>query len=164
MCCWDDGREPRTGEIIEIGLAEVDLVLKSVIQRSQYIIKPEHDEVSAFCTELTGHTQKGVNKGISLEQALSSIVTKYGGANKVYAAWGRDDYVIRNECRDKSIPYPFKEFLNIAVLHRIFHKVKNKRYGHQRAMRMDGLEWQGVHHSGYDDAYNLANLVIHMLA
>lgn len=162
MCCWNDGRNPRTGEIIEIGLAEVDFQTKSIIQRSRYIVKPEADEVSPFCTQLTGLTREDVSKGVPLSEALSSIVRKYGGSNKIYAAWGRDDYVIKRECDAKGIPYPFKEFLNIATIHRISKMVKNKRYGHVKAMRMEGLEWEGRNHSGYDDAYNLARLVLHM--
>lgn len=162
MCCWDDGREPRTGEIIEIGLAEVDLAAGEIVQRSSFIVKPEKDEVSEFCTQLTGITPDDVKRGVPLSEALSSIVKLYGSTNKIYAAWGRDDYVIMNECRAKGIPYPFKEFLNMATIHRITRLVKNKRYGHMKAMRMEGLEWEGRNHSGYDDAYNLARLVMHI--
>ena len=163
MCCWDDGREPRTGEIIEIGLAEVDLALGEVIQRGQYMVKPDHDEVSEFCTKLTGITQARVDKGFSLEKALELVVRNFGGKQKIYAAWGRDDYVIMNECRAKGIPYPFKEFINLSTLYKVKSRIKNKRFGHYKTMQREGLGWEGQHHSGYDDAFNLARLALHIL-
>lgn len=161
MCCWNDGREPRTGEIIEIGVAEIDLFMNEVISTRQIYVKPEHDEISDFCTELTGITQHKVDKyGVSFEEALAQLVKYHGGKSKIYACWGTDDRVIKGECNRKSVPYPLNQVLNIAVLHRIYFRCKNKRYGHKKAMQMSGLEWEGQHHSGVDDAKNLARLTI----
>ena len=161
MCCWDDGRDPRTGEIIEFGLAEVDLIEGKVIKRAQYYVKPDTHEVSEFCTELTGITQKIVDKqGRPFADVLATVTKNFGGKNKIYGSWGRDDYVIRKECEDKGIDYPFKEFLNIATLYRIHKRLKNKRFGHKKAMELEGLDWEGRHHSGADDAYNLARLAL----
>ena len=54
MCCWNENGIGKTGEIIEIGLAEIDLTSGEIVKRAQYYVKPEADEVSQFCTELTG--------------------------------------------------------------------------------------------------------------
>ena len=35
MCCWDDERKARTGEIIEIGVAELDLQSGEIVRRAQ---------------------------------------------------------------------------------------------------------------------------------
>ena len=47
MCCWNENGVSTTGEIIEIGLAEIDLAKGEVVKRAQYYVKPERDEVSA---------------------------------------------------------------------------------------------------------------------
>ena len=164
MTCWDDGREPRTGEIIEVGLAKVDLAKAEIEKSSSYIVKPDNDEVSEFCTELTGHTQSSVNKqGRPLADVLETVVKNYGGRNVIYGSWGRDDEVLRKECSAKGIEYPFKEYINLATVFRMQHRVKNKRFGHRRAMKIAGLDWEGRQHSGVVDAQNLARLALTML-
>ena len=164
MTCWNDGREPNTGEIIEIGLAKVDLGTQTIEKTASYIVKPDHDEVSKFCTELTGHTQSSVNRqGRPYADVLNTVVTKFGGSNVIYGSWGRDDLVIRKECEAKGIHYPFKEYINLATVFRMQHRVKNKRFGHRRAMQIAGLEWEGRQHSGVVDATNLARLAMTML-
>ncbi|KOO10446.1 exonuclease, partial [Vibrio xuii] len=51
MCCWNESGVGTTGEIIEIGLAEIDLVKGEIVKRAQYYVKPEKDEVSLFCSQ-----------------------------------------------------------------------------------------------------------------
>ncbi len=48
MCCWNVDGKGTTGEIIEIGLAEIDLAKQEIVKRAQYYVKPEQDEVSFF--------------------------------------------------------------------------------------------------------------------
>lgn len=57
MCCWNENGVGTIGEIIEVGLAEIDLTAGEIVKRAQYYVKPEHDEVSLFCVELTGITR-----------------------------------------------------------------------------------------------------------
>ncbi|MDR9829046.1 3'-5' exonuclease [Vibrio sp. FNV 38] len=164
MCCWSQDGKGTTGEIIEIGLAEIDLVKQEVVKRAQYYVKPEQDEVSLFCVELTGITPHKIAKqGRPLAAVLQSVVKNFGGANKIYAAWGRDDLILRKECKEKGIPAPFKEFINLATLYRIQNRLKDKRIGHKAAQEVKGIDWEGRQHSGYVDAYNLAKLALTML-
>ena len=161
MCCWNDGREPRTGEIIEIGLAKVDLEKLEIEKSASYIVKPEHDTVSEFCTELTGHTQRVIDRqGRPLADVLATVEKNFGTSNIAYGSWGRDDLVICKECNAKGIHYPFREYINLKTVFHIQNRLKKKRLGHKRAMQMIGLEWEGRHHSGVDDAINLARLVM----
>ncbi|EEX66470.1 hypothetical protein VCJ_001149 [Vibrio metoecus] len=153
-----------TGEIIEVGLAEIDLSAGKIVKRAQYFVKPEHDEISLFCAELTGITPRKIEKqGRPLAEVLQSMVKNFGGSNKIYASWGRDDRILIHECQEKGIPVPFQEFLNLATLYRIQHRLKDKRIGHRAAQESQGIEWEGRQHSGYVDAYNLAKLALTML-
>jgi inhibitor of KinA sporulation pathway (predicted exonuclease) len=91
------------------------------------------------------------------------MVKIFGGPHKIYASWGRDDQILINECQQKGIDVPFKEFLNLATLYRIQNRLKDKRIGHRAAQEGKGIEWEGRQHSGYVDAYNLAKLALTML-
>jgi inhibitor of KinA sporulation pathway (predicted exonuclease) len=164
MCCWNVDGVGTTGEIIEVGLAEVDLEKGKIVKRAQYYVRPEKDEVSEFCTELTGITPRTIRKqGRPLADILQSMIKNFGGPNKIYAAWGRDDLILHKECQEKGLEIPFKEFVNLATLYRIQHRVKNRRIGHRAAQEAKGIEWEGRQHSGYVDAYNLAKLALVLL-
>lgn len=164
MCCWNENGVGTTGEIIEIGLAEIDLSTGKIVKRAQYYVKPEKDEISPFCVELTGITPKTIAKqGRPLGAVLQSMLKNFGGRNKIYACWGRDDRILYQECKSKKLTMPFQECLNLATLYRIQQRMKDKRIGHRAAQEAKGIEWEGRQHSGYVDAYNLAKLALTML-
>lgn len=149
MCCWNENGVGTTGEIIEVGLAEIDLVKGEIVKRAQYYVKPEQDEVSLFCSQLTGITPRKIEKqGRPLEEVLKSMIKNFGGANKIYASWGRDDRILAQECQDKGIEMPFKEFINLATLYRVQHRLKDKRIGHKAAQEAQNIEWEGRQHPG----------------
>ena len=164
MCCWNENGVGTTGEIIEVGLAEIDLAKGEIVKRAHYYVKPEQDEVSLFCAELTGITPRKVEKqGRPLPEVMKSMVKNFGGTNKIYASWGRDDLILANECKAKGIDMPFREFINLATLYRVQHRLKDKRIGHRAAQEAQQIQWEGRQHSGYVDAYNLAKLALTML-
>ncbi|WP_261874788.1 3'-5' exonuclease [Vibrio rarus] len=164
MCCWNENGKGITGEIIEIGLAEIDLAKQEIVKRAQYYVKPDHDEVSKFCVELTGITPRTIEKqGRPLQAVMKSMVKNFGGANKIYASWGRDDLIFKEECLAKGIDFPFVEFVNLATLYRMQHRLKDKRIGHKAAQQALNIDWEGRQHSGYVDAYNLAKIALVML-
>lgn len=160
MCCWDDGRDPRTGEIIEIGIVSIDLVKREIMDRSQYYVLPEKDEISNFCTDLTGITQNRLNKqGRPLQEVLESMKAKYG-RHSIYAAWGRDNMVLQKECMAKGLEMPFYEYLNLKTLFFMSRRLKKGKMGMRKCMEIAGLEFEGNQHSGVVDAENLARLAL----
>ncbi len=164
MCCWNKDGVGTTGEIIEIGLAEIDVAAQEIVKRAQYYVKPEKDTISPFCTELTGITPAKIHKqGRPLAEVLKSMIKNFGGPNKIYAAWGRDDLILSRECEDKSLAMPFQEFINLATLYRVQNRLKDRRIGHREAQELKGIDWEGRQHSGYVDAYNLAKLALTLL-
>ncbi len=83
MCCWSEDGVGTTGEIIEVGLAEIDLASGTIVKRAQYYVKPEKDEVSLFCAELTGITPRKIEKqGRPLESVIKSMIKNFGGPKK----------------------------------------------------------------------------------
>lgn len=159
MCCWDKSIRKTTGEIIEIGLAEIDLIENAIVKRAQYYVKPDTDEISEYCSNLTGITPNIINKkGRPLEHVLKSVMKNFSTKQKVFAAWGYDDVVLRNECKKKNLQYPIREYINLATLFKINKRISNGRIGQRAAMEQLDIQWQGTQHSGYVDAYNLALL------
>ncbi|MGD1524363.1 exonuclease domain-containing protein [Vibrio harveyi] len=164
MCCWDNasGRESNTGEIIEIGICEVDTISLEITRSAQYYVKPETDEVSAFCTELTGITPNRIKKqGRPLVEVLNTISKKFGSSNKTFMAWGRDDQVLKNEIESKNIAFDIGEYVNLANLYRLLY-AHDKKCSQVAAMEEMGLTFEGRQHSGLVDAQNLASLYIEM--
>ena len=83
MCCWSNDGVGTTGEIIEIGLAEIDIATGKIVKRAQYYVKPEKDEISLFCAELTGITPRKIEKqGRPLVDVLKSMLKNFGAQIK----------------------------------------------------------------------------------
>lgn len=163
MCCWDDGRTPRTGEIIEIGVCKIDIVTGEIEKRQGYFVQPEHDEISEFCTSLTGITPQILKKqGMPLAEALRRLENDFG-VNGVFASWGADHHVLRKECEAKSLSYPIRAHIDVSLLYRIKKRMGKKKHGMKGALGREGMELEGQHHSGAQDAYNLARLVLKVL-
>lgn len=165
MCCWNDATETgkKTGEIIEIGICKIDLEKGTILKRAQYYVKPEKDEISPFCTELTGITQRVISKqGRPLADVIQTMIKNFGGSNSIYAAWGRDDQVLFNECKEKGIDLPFQNYLNIALLDRVKNR-RSSKVNMTEVMKEYDLDFEGQLHSGADDAYNLARLCLKIL-
>ncbi len=165
MCCWKDKSETgkKTGEIIEIGLCKIDLEKGSIIKRAQYYVKPEVDEISPFCTNLTGITPAKISKqGRPLKDVLKSIENKFGGNNSTFLAWGLDDQVLFQECINKGLKQPFKNYINLALIDRVLNRRKSK-ISMTEVMKENNIDFLGNLHSGYDDAYNLGRLALKIL-
>lgn len=162
MCCWDDGRERNTGEIIEIGLCQINTKNLEINKVAQYYVRPESDEVSQFCTDLTGITPKIVQRqGRPLNEVLATIKKNFGSSGKVFMAWGQDDKILLDEINEKGIEFEMGDYVNAAALIRIL--TGKDRNSQIQAMAEFGLEFEGSQHSGVDDAKNLARLIIEVM-
>jgi len=163
--CWDT-RPPdnQYAEIIEIGVAEVDTVHAKIIENSHIYVRPENSEISAFCTELTGITTAEVAQGVSLEEACLWLESRFQSSNKMWMSFGDyDKYQFKKECKQKRIKYPFSSFhLNIKFLV-AFAENWTKALGMKATVEALGLDFVGKHHSGKDDAYNIAQILCHIL-
>src|SRR3954452_20346901 len=66
--CWPAPGDPPKGQhsdIIEIGLALIDVAGLQVLQTGTLLVKPERSSVSEYCTQLTTLTQAQVDQGVS---------------------------------------------------------------------------------------------------
>ncbi len=163
--CWE-GPPPRgqISEIIEIGLCMLDAVTLERIEKREILVRPQQSEVSDFCTKLTTLTAEQVSKGIPLHEAIDILARKYVAQDRLFASWGDYDRgQFQRNCDHYKIKYPFgPTHLNIKNLFSITLGI-SKEMGIDGAMKRVGLEMEGTHHRGVDDAWNIAALLAWLL-
>ncbi|MEV7851581.1 3'-5' exonuclease [Streptomyces sp. NPDC088183] len=177
--CWDGQPPPgAVSEIIEIGLTVVDLrAAKGVspartesraggrLARHRILVRPARSTVSAFCTELTGLTQAEVDTGVPFAEACRLLAATHESGARPWASWGdydRNQFI--RQCRATGTRYPFGHRHTNAKLPFTSAYGLRKRPGMAQALDVAGLPLEGRHHSGADDAWNIAALILEVAA
>lgn len=158
--CWDHKPPPgEVSEIIEIGLARVDLDSLERIDKRAILVRPQKSNVSPFCTQLTSLTQEEVNTGITLAEALRLLRSEYDSENRLFVSWGDyDRNQFHRNCADYGLQYPFgPTHLNIKTLFSVALGIRQE-LGLEEAMKKMGIKLEGRHHRGVDDAWNIAQV------
>lgn len=142
-------------------------------------LKPiEKPVLSNYCLNLTGISQKTVDNGILLQDALNqfhdwlsknlkarqlmlpkqSKTDKTGNCAFVTYSDSDFEYFLHNECARKGIKKPpyFNQWIDIRDIFRNYYN--RKALSLQDALQFVGLKFQGCEHSGLDDAKNTARL------
>jgi inhibitor of KinA sporulation pathway (predicted exonuclease) len=160
--CWEDGPPPgQVSEIIEIGLAVVDLAAGQRVARHHILVRPERSAVSAFCTRLTGLTQADVDAGVSFAAACQLLIADHQSLSRPWASWGDyDRNQFARQCQAAGTEFPFGAcHINAKAAFARAHGLRT-RPGMAAALRIAGLALEGRHHRGEDDAWNIAALII----
>lgn len=164
--CWEKKIPPsgQYAEIIEIGIAVVDILTMSVVSRESILVIPVRSMVSDFCTALTTLTQQQVETGITYAKACEVITNKYKGRSRPWSSWGNYDRIqFGQQCKEMGVQYPFgASHLNIKNLFTIKRR-HPKEIGMAKALRILGMNLEGTHHRGIDDAANTAKILIELL-
>lgn len=163
--CWEGEAPPgQQSDIIEIGLAVLNIKTGEIEEKTNYLIQPERSVVSDFCTELTGWTQDKVNHGMKFKTAIDHMKKTYGTKKRAWASYGEyDRKMLVNQCQYSEIPYPFTpQHLNVKEMVNIFNGGV-KMLGLGQALKKVGIKFEGTPHRGEDDAYNIAKLLRHYM-
>jgi inhibitor of KinA sporulation pathway (predicted exonuclease) len=156
--CWEGSPPPgQTNEIIEIGLVTMEVSTGNRLEKRSILVRPERSEVSAFCTQLTTLTPELVQTGISFREACRILKTEYDAANRLFASWGDyDRRQIERQCKDIDIGNPFgPTHLNVKNLCAILLGLDRECSVPEGCAKL-GLPFEGTHHRGHDDAWNIA--------
>ncbi|NUU21038.1 MAG: exonuclease domain-containing protein [Streptomycetaceae bacterium] len=159
--CWDGPAPPdETNDIIEIGVAVLDVASGERVDRAGILVRPERSRVSAFCTELTTLTQEDVDAGMPFADACALLRSEYRAHERVWASWGEYDRLqFERQCGDLGVPYPFGgRHLNAKTLYALAHALPREP-GMAGALAHAGKPLEGTHHRGVDDAWNIAGLL-----
>ncbi|WP_042382967.1 3'-5' exonuclease [Streptacidiphilus melanogenes] len=160
--CWDGEPPPgEVNEIIEIGLTVVDLVRGERLAKHRLLVRPERSRVSAFCTELTGLTQEEVDGGLSFAEACRWLAKEQAAGARPWASWGDyDRHQFTRQCGATGVACPFgSRHTNAKAVFTEANGLR-KRPGMAQALTLAGLPLEGRHHSGADDSWNIAALIL----
>jgi len=161
-------------EIIEFPVVIVDVENRKILDdKFHYYIKPEvHPKLDPFCIQLTGITQGKVDKGIPLKDALDKLDTflrEKGILNEsfCFVTCGHWDLnsCLKRETQAKKIPVKgyMKSWINLKTSYPPIPGVKVRNPDMVEMLRLSNLELIGKHHSGIDDAVNIARVAVHLL-
>lgn len=159
--CWESTYPKRTREIIEVGAILMDTYGKE-IDRFECLVKPEiHPYLSQYCTRLTGITQEDVDSGIDFQafhSAFNNWIHQIRG-DFVFVAWGSYDHdILEDGCHNHRL----ESFLCAPYIDAklAYHRIKRLNYklGLKKALKHEGLEFEGQAHRAMPDTLNLARL------
>lgn len=164
--CWEEN--PPSGElseIIEVGLCLVDCASLELSDKRSVLVQPLKSSISEFCTELTGLRPEMFRDAVLFPEALHILRKEYISKDRMWASWGDyDRRQFERVCRAYQMSYPFgRTHLNVKT---IFSIVTGERHelGLDEAYDKLGMQMQGRHHSGADDAWNTARLLSMLLS
>lgn len=163
--CWEGPPPPgQTSEIIEIGLCPLDLRTLERTEKRSILVKPVQSEISEFCTSLTTLTPGMFADAATLADAVRTLKKEFRSKDRLWASWGDyDRRQFERVCKDQNIGYPFgPSHLNVKSLFATAVG-SDHEMGLDGAYERLGLEMEGTHHRGDDDAWNIAGLLCRLL-
>jgi 3'-5' exoribonuclease 1 len=158
---------PRTRmETIEIGAVAWTPEDGAGAEFAAFIKPVATQELSAFCTKLTGITQQDVDAAEPFYTVFPQFVEwcESGGEPITFCSWGEyDKNQLRQDCERHKMAFP-----EILEKHINFKKAFSRIYdkpptGMMGALRHLGIEPEGQQHRGIDDARNIAKIAAHVL-
>ncbi len=163
--CWD-GPTPdgQSSEIIEIGICLIDVPSLERLDKRSLLVKPERSTISDFCTELTTLKPQIFASAGTLADAVKTLKKEFGSQDRLWASWGDyDRRQFERVCGEAGVGYPFGvSHLNVKSLFAVAHGLSHE-VGLDGACSKLGMEMEGTHHRGDDDAWNIAGVLCKLL-
>lgn len=165
--CWEPPEtqpQDEMQEIIEVGIAVVDIKKLSIVSNKSILVKPQQSKVSLFCTKLTTLTQEMVDAGISFDDACKILKGEFDASKRTWVSWGDfDRKMFEKNCEHYNIQYPFgPRHLNLKNCFTMLHGL-DREPGMDSALDHLKLKLDGTHHRGCWDALNIAKIFVHTL-
>ncbi|KAI3411733.1 hypothetical protein GPALN_001800 [Globodera pallida] len=189
-CTCEKGEYEYDHEIIEFPAVLVSVRSKKIIDTFRAVIRPKNNSnLTKYCTQLTGITQKMVDEANTFPEALDMFrcwMAKHGldglhnkGGNCrrfCYVTDGPWDIAkfMQADCIKWGMPIPhdFRAFLNLRRAFVNFYC--HVRPGNPNPVRLPnadlgemlkrlGMQFEGHEHCGMDDTFNIARIVTKML-
>ena len=171
--CWEDQKTPdgegqgiHNMEIIELGCALATRQGK-LLDTGSFLVRPiRNPALSSFCTELTGITQEMVDEAPAFPGAIQAMNAWLGDLpdDFIWCSWGNYDRLHleaqsqEHDARPAVLAFPH---LNLKRIWRRTTGQKRKN-GFAHALAFHGLDFEGHHHRGVDDARNMARVLPYM--
>ncbi|XP_056133485.1 3'-5' exoribonuclease 1 [Lampris incognitus] len=172
--CEEDNPPNFLHEIIEFPMVLINTHTLEIVDSFQEYVKPElNPQLTDFCVQLTGITQKTVDEAHTFPTVLQRVVvwlqerelgTKYKYAILTDGSWDMSKF-LNIQCRISRIRYPqfAKKWINIRKSYGNFYKVPRAQTKLSTMLEKLGLKYEGRPHSGLDDSRNIARIALRML-
>jgi inhibitor of KinA sporulation pathway (predicted exonuclease) len=152
-------------EIIEIGAYKVDPA-GQLVDEFDSLIKPVvHPSLSSFCQELTGIEQSDVNNADTFEVVFQQFYEWIhpNENDSLLLSWGTKDYkLIRHQCAKDNIDLTWFNYGDLKGAYRQMMNL-SRSVGLARALKNEGIDFEGEMHNALDDSYNLSSLFVKYL-
>ena len=166
-------------EIIEFPVVAVDVTSLQVHSQDTFhkYVQP-FNMVTEFYTNLTGITPCMLENQPKLSEVLALLEKwmcerGFTTSNSMFVTCGDWDLdrMLPSECRRLGLKYSkcLQQWINIKELFLYLNgeqrsgKRKRKKPDMKEMLNILGLELDGRHHSGIDDCYNIAKILVHLL-
>lgn len=165
--CWRSTRDKgkQVPDIIQIGACLVDIKSLDLDDREGIYVRPTRSKVSEFCTSLTGIQEKTLREeGVLFKDACQKLRQDCSSHKRVWASWGdHDRRMVRNQCRDLNIPYPFSnQHLNVQILFSLKYGLAYE-VSLGRALQIAQVSVPENLHNASIDAHWTAHLLVEIL-
>lgn len=168
--CWRSRHTPdgtaqsiHNMEVIELGCALANRQ-GELLDTHSFLVKPTRNSVlSEFCTELTGITQSMADAAPALPEAIKAMNAWLDDLadDFIWCSWGNYDrlHLEAQSQLDGAKPVILaRPHLNLKRIWRRSTGQKRKN-GFAHALAFHGLEFEGHHHRGVDDARNMTRVL-----
>ncbi|MCL4152195.1 UNVERIFIED_CONTAM: hypothetical protein GTU68_018193, partial [Idotea baltica] len=161
-------------EIIEFPVLAVNSRTLEIESKFHEFVKPLRSKrISTFCTELTNITQEIVNRSEIFPKVLDKfeiwmteqgfLTGEFSFAFVTCGDWDLS-YMIKKQCRTSQIHVPpyFDNWINIKETFKYALNVP-RQLSLQKMLDFLKMEFKGRPHSGIDDTYNTALILIRLI-
>lgn len=160
--CWKHQHELMVQEIIEIGAYKVDPTGDIIDEFDQLIRPVVHTSLSPFCQELTGIEQSQVNSAETFDVVFQQFYNWIAPFeyNSLLLSWGSKDHkLIRQQCRKDNIDLGWMKYGDLKSAYQQMMGLP-RAVGLARALKNEGIQFEGEMHNALDDSYNLSLLFV----
>lgn len=158
--CWEN-RAKRQSEVIEIGALKLNEYAEVEDTFARFVKPVVHPFLSPFCIQLTSITQVEVNRAAKFYTVIEEFQDWIGVDEEEYllCSWGNYDKTqLIKDCDFHDIDSDWVEkHINLKAQYQQIRSL-NKPFGLKKAVKSEGFEFEGTHHRGIDDVYNLAKI------
>ncbi|MGH1338012.1 MAG: exonuclease domain-containing protein [Aureispira sp.] len=162
--CWETDLETRgkRREIIEIGGVLLNERGEFQSQFESFVQPVIHPMLSDFCQQLTTISQVEVNQADKFPEVIEDFqdwIGLHDGEEYLLCSWGFfDRSALMKDCQYHKLEDKWaKKHISLKEQ---YPRIKNmgRAVGMNKALKLEGFEFEGTMHRGIDDAINLTKI------
>lgn len=157
----EEGKRDFPNETIEIGAQLYNEKLELVSEFNEFIRPILNPELTDFCKKLTSITQEQVDGADTFPDVYSRF-QKWAGRSYILCSWGHyDKHQLQRDCQLHKLSDVWCS-RHISLKHQFMknHGQGKRKAGMFHALKYFGLELDGTHHRGIDDARNIGKIFV----